>query len=800
MPAFNNVTTATITLYKIEEVSLYQAELISTNGNIFHPYDINTDLIFRIYLNNENITNKFTDIEWVKYSHDKDLIIEDIGWGQIHQGKDFISITRDDVKSKCIIQADAYMLINNIRTCVASARITLIDVNELYSNPEPPADPIDGSLWVNTSHTPPIIYSWNSVLNKWVEVGKTTPYVRNLIHNSNFWKLNTEDYLIDNIESLYSIKIENINGKEWANLKSKRLTQNDISAGLYQNTIYPIVKNSDYCFSFLIRRFKDTVYDGNYVYCKIFSSNINKESTVLVNELIPFDSDKDVQISIPFQTLNDTENIRCFIGVEPNKMCDYYITQLSLYNTKKYYPWELAPEDIQLQLDTKLNNDHNSVFNALTREGTMEGIYKRFDESGTEHFYFNASHIKTGSLDGGLINGIGLNIKDDVTGESILHVYKDEDGTHIDLIANNLLIGQSRETASTINYVNSSMQTAEANAIATSENYTNGQITEVNKVVDTKADNSTVSALDKRVTTIEGITEDDVIVGTVTNSEIYNLMLAENERNFAQHWEAISGLGDEIDALEKDIDENIKVNISNKKIVSTVRESDEYKQDLSTKVNVSDYNTYKSDMTNTLSNMSKNIDEKINKKANSDVVAGINSRVTSLESSVTASSIVTTVRNSNEYIQDLSKKVNTSDYDAYKQGISSTLTNKIDSTKVIAAINSSKETELISKDKIDFDSNFTLNTIYTSDGINVSNVDPTSPTITIDNIVDNIDFDINNTDLTMKAYKIRNTNYITNFLNDANIYMNNNEMIKLLLYEIKNLKQRIAELEKKGGE
>jgi hypothetical protein len=75
-----------------------------------------------------------------------------------------------------------------------------------------------------------------------------------------------------------------------------------------------------------------------------------------------------------------------------------------------------------------------------------------------------------------------------------------------------------------------------------------------------------------------------------------------------------------------------------------------------------------------------------------------------------------------------------------------------------------------------------------------------SPTITIDNIVDNIDFDINNTDLTMKVYKIRNTNYITNFLDDANIYMNNNEMIKLLLYEIKSLKQRIFELENKGGE
>ena len=62
----------------------------------------------------------------------------------------------------------------------------------------------------------------------------------------------------------------------------------------------------------------------------------------------------------------------------------------------------------------------------------MEGIYKRFDENGNEHFYFNASHIQTGSLDGGLINGIGLDIKDDITGESIFHVYKDENGTQKD--------------------------------------------------------------------------------------------------------------------------------------------------------------------------------------------------------------------------------------------------------------------------------------------------------------------------------------------------------------------------------
>jgi predicted RND superfamily exporter protein len=185
-------------------------------------------------------------------------------------------------------------------------------------------------------------------------------------------------------------------------------------------------------------------------------------------------------------------------------------------------------------------------------------------------------------------------------------------------------------------------------------------------------------------------------------------------------------------------------------------------------------------MNNSLQELSRSVDSKINKKADSDIVTGIDSRVKSLESSTSASSIVSTVRKSTEYMKDLSEKV--------------------DSTKVIAAINSSKENELINKDKIDFDSNFTLNTIYTSDGINVSNVDLMAPPITIDNIIDNIDFDVNETDLTMKAYKIRNTNYITNFPNDANIYMNNNEIIKLLLYEIKDLRKRITELENKGGE
>jgi hypothetical protein len=208
-----------------------------------------------------------------------------------------------------------------------------------------------------------------------------------------------------------------------------------------------------------------------------------------------------------------------------------------------------------------------------------------------------------------------------------------------------------------------------------------------------------------------------------------------------------------------------------------------------------------------LENTFKAVDENINKKANSDVVTGIESRVSSLEKSTSASNIVTTVRNSSEYIGDLNSKVNASDFNTYKTNISETfndvnkqINSKVDSNKVIAAINSSLETERIGKSKIDFESNLNLSTIYTSNDININDFTMFPPTITIDNIVDNIKFDVSGTNLTMQAYNIRNTNYITSFNNDANTYMNTNEMIKLLLYEIQKLKKEIDELKNKGGE
>ena len=249
------------------------------------------------------------------------------------------------------------------------------------------------------------------------------------------------------------------------------------------------------------------------------------------------------------------------------EMCELYITELSLYNTNTNYPWELAPEDIQLQIENKLNNDHISVFNALTKNGTMEGIYVDIDDNGEEHYYFNGSHIKAGSIDGGLIDGIGLNIKDEVTGKSIFHVYKDENGTHIDMIANNLYIGTEEATTQTyvdqvakaleegsISYTDTSVATSAEQVTQTATTYTDEQIRDALEQNKNHTDNSINSTKNELIDLINTKTAD-----AETNSKNYT---------------------------------DTQITSLSNSIVSKVRNSEEYKGDLDKKVNVSDYNTH----------------------------------------------------------------------------------------------------------------------------------------------------------------------------------------------------------------
>ena len=750
MPLPNSIASATITLYRISEVSIYKSDLISSNGTIFHPYDLETTLSFTIFKESQDITSEFYDIVWTRYSYDSDQFLEDIGWGEQYKGSRNITIHKNDFQEKCVIQVDAYTVLDGKRTCVASSRITLIDINELYSSEIPPENPRDGQMWVDTSSETPIIYSWNDASKRWVSVGKTVPVVRNLIRNSNFWKLNSDYFQIENDLCLRNLVTTNTFEKIWLRLKSNKITDGQsITAGIYQTTTYPIVKNSNYTLSFLAYRLNDVEYTGERIYVKAFSINDLGESSEIGTYLLPVNTSYG-RIDCTFCTLNDTASIKVIIGVEPMKMCDFYITEISLYNTDTSYPWELAPEDLQEQIDNKLENDQMSVFNALTKNGTMEGIFMNVDEEGNEHYYFNASHIKTGSLDGGLINGIGLNIIDDVTGQSIFHVYKDENGTHIDMIAQNLYIGT--ELASTKQYAEDKANVAESNALDYTDSVVAASRSETEELLNENIASTAQSVTNNMTDYVNNQITDTIAANNAYTNDVVNAAVS-NSKNYA-------------DEIGSELMENL-----------TEQEK-----------NLQDY----------IDNQVISLTGTINRKADLSAVEAINGRLIEVEEKTTDDSIINIVLSSDEYIADLNGKLSISDFDTYKTSIENTVVKK---ESIIAAINDSQETELIELSKIDTSEldnsidkpkdEFYSKTIYSNNNIRFTPNE--SEEVTLDTLLENIDFNTSDTDTTIEldVSKIVDTDYVKTSEDNSEVYIDMHEMIKFLLYKVKQLEDQI---------
>ena len=812
MPLLNSIASATITLYKINEIALYQAELISTNGNIFHPYDMDTELHFNVFKDMNNIVSSFKDIVWTRYSFKANSLLEDNLWGRDYKGKSIIKINKNDFTEKCVIQADAYEIINGKRTCVASARITLIDINELYSSDTPPENPIDGSLWVDTSGGVPIIYSWNEKLKEWTVVGRTTPNVRNLLTNSNFWRLNSTGFSTENENYLLNLITVDKFEKTWLRLKSYMATENiNTIAGVHQTTVYPIVPNSDYTFSFLAFNQTDAEYDGDKIYFKIILINEFNESVEVDTVIRTISKNPEEQISYSFKTLNDTQAIKVIIGVEPTKMCDFYITELCLYNTNKQYPWELSPEDLHEQLNNKLDSDHNSVFNALTKNGTMEGIYISVDENGNEHYFFNASHIKTGSLDGGLINGIGLNIKDDVTGQSIFHVYKDENGTHIDMVANNLYIGT--EPASTQQYADTKAAEAETNAAgytdttvatnrAESEEILNGNIASSAATVTKTMTDYVDEKIEETITSNEGYTDDSV--GSSSAMLLKKIDEAEAEANKYTD-EKISTLSGSTDQNLN----NVKKQIEQAK-TDAIKDSKSYTDTEVGKVNQS-LTEHANNMNEFITNQTNAINNAINQKADISTVDSIHNRLTTVETATKANSLVSTIRNSTEYKADLQTKLNVSEFTSFKTSheeehnkINESIEGFVKKETIIADINSSEEEDKISKDHLDLSSMYgdienAIDGIYCKAMYGNNKLlltpDKVAQGIKIDDIISNLDFNVIDTALEMDISKIAATEYVKVHEDNSHIYINEHEMIKLLLHQMKSMQKRMSELE-----
>ena len=397
----NVLTTASIVLSSVDDSYKYQAELISSNGEMFQPYDTDTILTFRIYKGFENVTAQYSDIVWRRFSFDADNIEEDKEWGSEYNSSSEIILHKDEVEGKCLIQVDAYDIIKGKRTCIATARIILIDVNEMFSNNYPPSSPIDGTIWIDTNMTPSTVKIWDDINKKWNIVGKSDQTVRNLIRNSNFWTLNTKFYTAEENDYLYPFTINDIQEKHCLRLFSKKETAANESAGIYQKTYFSIRQNDSYSFNFKVYTKQNNTYTGDKIYVQITSIDKLGKATNLQTKLFSVKDTQFVQITTVFDTLSSTEALQVFIGVQPEKLCNFYITELSLYNTNTYYPWELAPEDIADILKERESISHEEVLDALTNNGEIQGIYEIFnDATGKNELYVHGEFIKAESIQG----------------------------------------------------------------------------------------------------------------------------------------------------------------------------------------------------------------------------------------------------------------------------------------------------------------------------------------------------------------------------------------------------------------
>lgn len=379
----NIAATASITIQLIKDYSMYDSEIISSNGTIFQSTDTNTTLTLKVYKGIEDISDKIVDIEWSRFYFENDELKEDTEWGSDKNNKSRVVLNKDDIEEKSIIQASGYSMVEGRRELVTTARITIIKISDIYISDITPINPSDKMMWMDTNLIPPALKIWSDELGYWMTSGMDVPVIKNLIRNSNFWTDIDEYYDVYN-SSYIDTPVRTYNqNKQWLTLRSKNY--NSRSGGVYQEIQYPIVSNSNYMFSFI--GYRESGYNGTAISIRIASIDDRGVSTDILNvsKSLTFNIQT---IEVPFTTNNDTTKIIIYLCTQDRSYSSFLVTELSLYNTSVYYPWELCPEDIDKQMNTKLDNSRLSVFDTLMDNGNYKAIY----ESGNQ-YYIRSEYI-----------------------------------------------------------------------------------------------------------------------------------------------------------------------------------------------------------------------------------------------------------------------------------------------------------------------------------------------------------------------------------------------------------------------
>lgn len=378
----NVVASASITIQLIKDYSMYSSEITSSNGTIFQNTDSETTLSLQVFKGSDDITNSITDIIWSRYYFYNEELKEDSSWGENKKNKYNVILYKDEMEEKSIIQASSYAMVNGNRELISTARITIIKISDVYISDVAPIDPSDNMMWMDTNITPHVLKIWNDKQKAWISTGAEAPIVKNLIQNSNFWANVRDYYDIENEKDIVEPNVKIKDGKNWLIIRSANSFGNN--AGIAQKINYPISANSNYIFSFAAY-----TEDGDF----------NKNAVVRIDSLSDTDKvtivRKDCEIknsvtiiSVPFRTLEDTKDLLVSINTKEETYGFFYITELSLYNSSVYYPWEPCSDDINKQMDSKLDNKRASVFNALTDYGNFKALYESNNQ-----YYIRSQYI-----------------------------------------------------------------------------------------------------------------------------------------------------------------------------------------------------------------------------------------------------------------------------------------------------------------------------------------------------------------------------------------------------------------------
>lgn len=378
------LTRASTTIQIIDDTTLYKATIFSSNGNIFNVNDTTSQLTLSVKKGLEDITDQFTDIMWSRFSENAGQYEEDLQWGEQHKGKTTFTLHRDDIIDKGNIQVSVYGVINGERTLVAADYVSFIDMNDMKGSDNPPANPLHGDLWLDTSITPPKLMMWDDSIKAWVAVTVAGVDKRNLLRNSNFYKSSFDHW---EAVGTVSLEIESLSSKKWARLVSSNNSPN--TNGLSQ-TVMGLPK-SDYSFQMLSAVYQHSLYPQGNV--KVTVNSINGTIKTFITEKVFDITTNATNCNFSFTSLSDTEHLEILIGNIEKENCDFIFTNAKLEKNAYATEWEIAIEDIQDALDNKVGNSVEDVFNSLTDNGRMQGLY--IDNG---QLYFNGEYINAKNL------------------------------------------------------------------------------------------------------------------------------------------------------------------------------------------------------------------------------------------------------------------------------------------------------------------------------------------------------------------------------------------------------------------